>query len=59
MDSKVLGAWQAKQIRIVDLHELAAGKLAALLSRHQARDLFDSNQILRAQVLDQEKLRVQ
>ncbi|MCD6119598.1 nucleotidyl transferase AbiEii/AbiGii toxin family protein [bacterium] len=58
MDSKVLGAWQAKQIRIVDLHELAAGKLAALLSRHQARDLFDSNQILRAQVLDQEKLRV-
>ena len=57
-DSRMLGAWQATQIPVVDFHELAAGKLAALLSRHKARDLFDSHNILAAEDLSLEKLRV-
>ena len=42
MDSHRVGPWRATGVPVVDVHELAAGKLAALLSRHRARDLFDS-----------------
>ena len=45
-DSEPVGAWQATGIPVLDHHELAAGKLAALLARKQARDLFDSHRIL-------------
>lgn len=45
-DSYMFGDFQAKKIPVLDLRELAAGKLAALLSRGQARDLFDCYQIL-------------
>jgi predicted nucleotidyltransferase component of viral defense system len=58
MDSKSLGTWQAKDICVLDIHELAAGKLAALLSRRQARDLFDCHQILRSASLDNSRLRI-
>jgi len=37
---------------------LAAGKLAALLSRKQARDLFDSHGILQMKNLDHDRLRL-
>ena len=40
MDSHRVGPWRATGVPVVDVHELAAGKLAALLSRHRARDLF-------------------
>ena len=43
---------------MLDLHELVAGKLAALLSRRQARDLFDCHQILGAYDLDRDRLRI-
>lgn len=46
LDSRALGDWRAEQVPVLDLHELAAGKLAALLSRTQARDLFDAQQLL-------------
>ena len=42
----------------MDRHELAAGKLAALLARRQARDLFDSHRILRTDSLDPQLLRI-
>ena len=58
IDSKLLGAWQAKDIPIVDTHELAAGKLSALLSRRQARDLFDCHQIMYKANLERNKLRI-
>jgi predicted nucleotidyltransferase component of viral defense system len=57
-DSQTVGAWQAKGIPLLDCHELAAGKLAALLSRGQPRDLFDSQQILQMKNLDPQKLRI-
>jgi len=58
MDSKTIGVWQANGIQVMDIHELAVGKLAALLSRHQARDLFDCSRIFRLGGLNWEKLRL-
>jgi predicted nucleotidyltransferase component of viral defense system len=44
--SHSVGSWRAMRIPVLDHHELAAGKLAALLSRRQARDLFDGHRII-------------
>jgi len=57
-DSHQLGGFQAKNIPILDVHELAAGKLAALLARGQARDLFDCHRLLNMDVLQRERLRI-
>jgi predicted nucleotidyltransferase component of viral defense system len=57
-DSYPVGAWRATGIPVLDHHELAAGKLAALLARRQARDLFDSHRILRMDNLDPHRLRI-
>ena len=46
MDSHPLGNFQAMNIPVFSICELFAGKLAALFSRHQARDLFDAHQLL-------------
>jgi hypothetical protein len=43
---------------MLDLHELASGKLAALFSRTASRDLFDTCKLLRRDDLDQTKLRL-
>ena len=43
---------------MLDLHELAAGKLAALLARHASRDLFDAHGLLQRGGLDMAKLRL-
>lgn len=53
-----LGDFQANNIPVLDLHELAAGKLSALLSRNQARDLYDSYKIFRINSLDYTRLRL-
>ena len=42
IDSHRLGSWRVRRIPVVDIHELLAGKLCALLSRNRARDLYDS-----------------
>ena len=57
MDSRPVGSWRATGIPVVDMHELAAGKLAALLTRRRARDLFDSGLIFSIDRLDVAKLR--
>ncbi|MGB3225449.1 MAG: nucleotidyl transferase AbiEii/AbiGii toxin family protein [Desulforhopalus sp.] len=57
-DSYPVGTWQATQIPVIDIHELAAGKLAALLARRQARDLFDSHTLLHIENLDHDRLRI-
>ncbi len=56
-DSHRLGGWQATRIPVLDIHELAAGKLAALLSRRRARDLFDCRELFLLDTLDQSRLR--
>lgn len=42
---------------VLDIHELAAGKLSALMSRDASRDLYDAHYLLTKCKLDNEKLR--
>jgi hypothetical protein len=58
LDSHTIGDHKARNIPVVDIHELAAGKLAALFARHQARDLFDAYQLLKHGSLDMKRLRI-
>ncbi len=57
-NSKTVGSWQANNILVHDVQEIAAGKLAALLSRKQARDLFDCRNIFHMYNLGKERLRL-
>jgi predicted nucleotidyltransferase component of viral defense system len=57
-NSHPFGNFVAKKIPVLDLHELAAGKLAALLSRGQARDLYDCYQILSMHNIKNDYLRI-
>lgn len=56
LDSRSVGIWQAIGIQVVDVHELAAGKLAALLSRRQTRDLFDCSNLFHLDGLERKRL---
>ncbi len=56
--SAAVGSYSATQIPVLDLHELAAGKLAALMSRRASRDLFDAHQLLTRGDLDRTNLRL-
>ncbi|MBI4489179.1 MAG: nucleotidyl transferase AbiEii/AbiGii toxin family protein [Deltaproteobacteria bacterium] len=56
-DSRPIGSYQTTQICLQDFHELAAGKLAALLSRRASRDLFDVHQLLTSALFNREALR--
>jgi predicted nucleotidyltransferase component of viral defense system len=58
LPSRSLGAWRASGFPVLDIHEIAAGKLAAFFSRHEARDLFDCRHILSMADLDCELLRI-
>ncbi len=49
---------KATRVKVLDIHELAAGKLNALLEREVSRDLFDSHQLLTKWPIDDEKLRL-
>jgi len=54
---EVLGD-RAKAVPVLDHHELAGGKLAALLARGASRDLFDARELLKTGSLDTDKLRL-
>lgn len=49
---------RATKIQVLDDHELAAGKLAALFARGASRDLFDARQLLATDAFDTTKLRL-
>lgn len=57
-DSHAIGGRPAKRILLLDDHELAAGKLAALVARSASRDVFDARELLRPGTLDVRKLRL-
>jgi hypothetical protein len=57
-DSKRVGSFGTTQIPLLDVHELAAGKLAALFGRSASRDLFDVRGLLQRVDLDRDKLRL-
>lgn len=56
-DSHPIGGEQATQVLVVDDHELAAGKLAALVARNASRDVFDAHELLGRPGLDRARLR--
>ncbi len=58
MNSVAVGSYAASGIPILELHELAAGKLAALLARKASRDLFDAHKLLTCGMLDPDRLRL-
>ena len=53
-----VGSFRAAAVSVLDLHELAAGKLAALLARSANRDVFDAHRLLVAPELDPARLRL-
>ena len=57
-NSRPIGGEMATQVLIVEDHELAAGKLAALVARSASRDVFDAREVLRRPGLDRAKLRL-
>lgn len=57
-DCHPVGSWRTPPVRLLDLHKLAAGKLAALLARSAIRDVYDAHAILVAPGLDIAKLRL-
>jgi predicted nucleotidyltransferase component of viral defense system len=57
-DSHPVGSIRAAGILMMDIHELAAGKLVALLARRSVRDLFDGHRLLHEAHLDAENLRI-
>lgn len=57
-DSRPVGSFGVTAVPMLDLHELAAGKLAALFGRVASRDLFDVRELLGLADLDTEKLRL-
>ncbi|MCK4727607.1 MAG: nucleotidyl transferase AbiEii/AbiGii toxin family protein, partial [Desulfobacterales bacterium] len=57
-DSNSVGVYKASRISVLDPHELAAGKLTALLARHADRDLFDVHLLLTHGGLDNRRLRL-
>ncbi len=57
MESLPLGGMRAKDVLVLDLHEIVAGKLVALIDRHAARDLFDARRILSIDGLDWDRIK--
>ncbi|MEW6074655.1 MAG: nucleotidyl transferase AbiEii/AbiGii toxin family protein [Planctomycetota bacterium] len=57
-DSLAIGPRIARQVVLLDPHELVAGKLAALFGRHASRDLFDVHSLLQLPGLERRKLRL-
>lgn len=57
-DSRPVAQHQVHDILVLDNHELAAGKLAALFARRTSRDLFDAHELLLRHPLDPERLRL-
>jgi predicted nucleotidyltransferase component of viral defense system len=57
-DSRTIGSYEIRQIPVLDIHEIAGGKLTALLARHATRDLFDAHRLLIQGGLERERLRL-
>lgn len=57
-DSRDFLGTRVERFPLLDPHEIAAGKLAALLARGASRDIFDARELLARDMLDGEKLRL-
>ena len=56
--SITLAGKQVNNLQVLDIHELAAGKLTALLERQTGRDFFDASELFRCQLLKPDVLRI-
>lgn len=56
--SRPLGPFAISDVPVLDAHELAAGKLAALFGRTASRDLFDARELLARGGLERDRLRL-
>lgn len=56
--SRPVGSFTVADVPVLDIHELAAGKIAALLARSAPRDLYDVRELLRRDDIDHRKLRL-
>jgi hypothetical protein len=57
-ESRAFIGHRVEGVKLLDPHELAAGKLAALLARGASRDLFDARELLALDRFDLDKLRL-
>ena len=57
-DSCRLGSFGVTGVTVLDVHDLVAGKLAALFGRTASRDLFDMHGLLAAGSFDAKRLRL-
>ena len=57
MPSVAIGSYQATNVPVLDIHEIIAGKMAALITRRTARDLFDAHRIIAMPSLDWAKIK--
>lgn len=58
MTSAAVAGVRSENVPVIDVHEVASGKLVALLTRTAARDLYDAWWILQSIHLRSEKLRL-
>jgi hypothetical protein len=58
MPSAIVGSYQATNVSVLDIHEIVAGKMVALVTRRAARDLFDAHRIIAMPNLDWAKIKV-
>ena len=57
IDSVALGGYSAKNVQVVDFHEIVAGKLVALANRRASRDIFDAWRLSSRDDLDWAKVK--
>ncbi len=57
ISSAVIGSYQATNVPVLDIHEIVAGKMVALVTRRAARDLFDAHRIIAIPSLDWAKIK--
>lgn len=58
LDSRPLSTFTVRDFPVLDIHDLAGGKLSALFSRRVARDLFDAANLFSSGHLDWSKTRL-
>ena len=57
MPSTAIGSYRATNVPVLDIHEIVAGKMVALVTRRAARDLFDAHRIIAMPGLDWTKIK--
>ena len=55
--SVAIGSYRATNVPVLDIHEIIAGKMVALITRRTARDLFDAHRIIAMPSLDSAKIK--